>query len=179
MLKLNLGSGRMQLAGYVAVDIDPKQHPDVVADVLHLPYEDDSVDEIFAAHILEHTARSDHALEEWLRVLRPGGVLYVCVPDANEIVRMWKHGMRWGPYHLPVDESYIDASVFGAHMLEGVPELELGELGHTHKSFYIQDMLVQALLKAGYANVTEVALSPVRESGWGETMARGYKPEKE
>jgi len=49
------------------------------ADVLSLPYDDQSFDVVMAAHILEHLPDPQRALKEMIRVLKPGGMVFVCV----------------------------------------------------------------------------------------------------
>lgn len=54
---------------------------DVEADVICLPMAGRSVDGILAKHLLEHIVDPIAALEEWHRVLKPGGKLVVLCPD--------------------------------------------------------------------------------------------------
>ncbi len=49
------------------------------ADVLTLPYDDQSFDVVMAAHVLEHLSDPQRALKEMIRVLRPGGMVFVCL----------------------------------------------------------------------------------------------------
>ncbi|NNK65312.1 MAG: class I SAM-dependent methyltransferase [Rhodobacteraceae bacterium] len=49
------------------------------ADVLSLPYDDQSFDVVMAAHVLEHLPDPRRALREMVRVLNPGGMVFVCV----------------------------------------------------------------------------------------------------
>lgn len=49
------------------------------ADILTLPYGDESFDFVMAAHVLEHLPQPQHALREMVRVLKPGGMLFVCL----------------------------------------------------------------------------------------------------
>jgi ubiquinone/menaquinone biosynthesis C-methylase UbiE len=49
------------------------------ADILSLPYDDQSFDVVMAAHVLEHLPEPQRALTEMVRVLRPGGMVFVCV----------------------------------------------------------------------------------------------------
>ncbi|MEM8753407.1 MAG: class I SAM-dependent methyltransferase [Pseudomonadota bacterium] len=50
-----------------------------VADVRDLPYLDGSFDVVMAAHLLEHLADPTAALAEMARVLRPGGLMILCL----------------------------------------------------------------------------------------------------
>ena len=49
------------------------------ADVMSLPYEDQSFDFVMAAHVLEHLPDPQRALAEMIRVLKPGGIVFLCV----------------------------------------------------------------------------------------------------
>jgi predicted SAM-dependent methyltransferase len=90
---LNLGSGMDKKPGWVNVDADPVQAPDVCADALTYlaGVADDSVDEIYAGHFLEHLERdaAGRFLAECLRVLKPGGRLGVVVPDTRAIMQSY------------------------------------------------------------------------------------------
>lgn len=90
-LRLNLGSGHAPLPGFTNVDaLEDAPGVDVVADLSDpLPFADGEVDLIYAAHVLEHfpTDTVPRLLADWRRVLRPGGLLLVAVPDLELIAR--------------------------------------------------------------------------------------------
>jgi predicted SAM-dependent methyltransferase len=85
-IKLNLGCGPNRKDGWVNVDLyDP------AAD-LHLdlrdawPFPDGSVSYIYSEHVFEHFDFQEevpHFLQEALRVLEPGGIFDVAVPDTE------------------------------------------------------------------------------------------------
>ena len=52
----------------------------VNGDAVKLPFDDDSFDRIIASEVLEHVPDDEGALDELLRVLRPGGVLAATIP---------------------------------------------------------------------------------------------------
>jgi SAM-dependent methyltransferase len=56
-----------------------------------LPFPDHSFDVVYHSHVLEHLRRSDARafIKECLRVLAPGGVLRVAVPDLEGICRLY------------------------------------------------------------------------------------------
>lgn len=49
------------------------------ADILSIPYADQSFDLVMAAHVLEHLPEPERALNEMIRVLKPGGMVFVCM----------------------------------------------------------------------------------------------------
>lgn len=66
-------------------DLDARKavEPDLIEDGFELAsVEDSSQDFIIANHVLEHTPNPVGALMQWSRALRPGGILYLCVPLA-------------------------------------------------------------------------------------------------
>lgn len=67
--------------------------PDVVADLSEdLPMlADDSFDEVRCHHVLEHMSweKSQRAVANFFRVLRPGGTLDVETPDMTRIAKAW------------------------------------------------------------------------------------------
>lgn len=81
LLKLNLGAGGCELPGYINLDRKTGQ------EVYPLGYPDSCADEIRASHILEHFSHHEtmDIVADWVRVLKPGGVLKICVPDMEVI----------------------------------------------------------------------------------------------
>jgi len=53
----------------------------VVGDALNLPFRDDSIDEMFAGHVIEHLKDPLQFLKECRRVLRRGGIVTVVTPN--------------------------------------------------------------------------------------------------
>jgi predicted SAM-dependent methyltransferase len=98
-LRLNLGSGETPIPGFVNVDaLESAPGVDVVADIgRRLPYDDDAVDLIYASHLLEHFPTEDvpRLLVEWRRVLQPGGILLVAVPDLEVVASMLVERRGW------------------------------------------------------------------------------------
>jgi predicted SAM-dependent methyltransferase len=82
-MKLHLGCGSRYIAGFVHVDAQPAPHVDIVGPVELLRMDNDSASLIYASHVLEHFGRYAYmaVLKEWFRVLKPGGILRLSVPD--------------------------------------------------------------------------------------------------
>ena len=99
---LDLGSGQDTAlerewpdARILKVDADPLAKPDIVADLRSLPLADESVDWAYSNHTLEHIPYYEvqPTVAEWVRVIKPGGVLRVAVPDLGWIAQqvLWGH----------------------------------------------------------------------------------------
>ncbi|MEY4750546.1 MAG: hypothetical protein RIQ60_2760 [Pseudomonadota bacterium] len=82
-------NGRAHWSHLTTLDINPHHHPDLLWDLtqLPLPLEDNSLDEIHAYEVLEHTgAQGDYKFffaqfSDFWRVLKPGGVLIGTCPS--------------------------------------------------------------------------------------------------
>ncbi len=85
LLRLHLGSGGNNLAGWVNIDL-VGAHADLDWDLRRpLPFADGTAAAIFLEHVLEHMTLEEGmtVLRHCRRVLAPGGVLRVGVPDAG------------------------------------------------------------------------------------------------
>jgi predicted SAM-dependent methyltransferase len=81
--RLHLGCGACYIPGFFHIDLTPHDHIDHVGRVERLDFiKSDSVELIYASHVLEHFGRYEvfDVLSEWYRVLAPGGLLRVGVP---------------------------------------------------------------------------------------------------
>ncbi|HUT31514.1 MAG TPA: methyltransferase domain-containing protein [Sedimentisphaerales bacterium] len=93
-LKLNIGSGQANLAGWVNIDIAPGA--DLVVDIRRgLPFEDNSADFVYCEHVIEHFTPKEGqaALTEFRRCMRKGGVLRIATPDLDHIIQ--KYSADW------------------------------------------------------------------------------------
>jgi phosphatidylethanolamine/phosphatidyl-N-methylethanolamine N-methyltransferase len=60
-----------------------------------LPYPDSTFDRVIATHVLEHIYQPHLAIKEWLRIIKPGGVLSILIPTDPGLA--WRLGRRLGP----------------------------------------------------------------------------------
>ena len=88
----------------VSIDIDPDSKPDVLWDLMHMPYpfEDETFREVHAYDVLEHLGQQGDykqffaLFEELHRILRPGGLVVAATP-------MWDSVWAWGdPGHTRI-----------------------------------------------------------------------------
>jgi predicted SAM-dependent methyltransferase len=151
-ISLNIGSGGRGLAGWV--NTDAVRHPgdqSFPCDVRRtLPLADGSVARILAEHVVEHLnfkLEIPKVLEEFLRVLEPGGMLRIIVPDGRRFVEAYlaNDSAHWGPlgvHALPLDMPTPMA------MLNHV-----FHQGGEHHFAYDFETLDWALGKAGFTDV--------------------------
>ena len=107
-VKLNLGSGSTKgKNGWVNVDL-------FGADINHdltkgVPLDDNTVDAVYSSHVFEHIPYKDllNVIKEIRRILKPGGKLLVCVPNAGLYLRAYFNNEMFINY----DEMYIPAVV--------------------------------------------------------------------
>ncbi len=56
---------------------------DLVSDITAIPAPDASFDAILCSEVLEHVPEPTHALDEFMRLLKPGGTLILTAPFAS------------------------------------------------------------------------------------------------
>jgi len=85
MKVLDLGCSTNKVNGTYGVDIDPGNQPDVACDLNKFPYpfQDSSVDQVYAKHILEHLEDLYGIFREVHRVLKDGGDFFIEVPHFS------------------------------------------------------------------------------------------------
>jgi predicted SAM-dependent methyltransferase len=95
--RLHLGCGDRFIAGFVHVDARPLPHVDIVTPLDRLPmFPDGSASLVYASHVLEHFPRHETlaVLKEWARVLEPGGLLRLAVPDFEKLIQVYEMTSR-------------------------------------------------------------------------------------
>ena len=168
-----------------------------------IPAPDGSVDAIYHSHMLEHLDRGVVArfFSEIRRVLRPGGVHRIVVPDLERYAREYLHSLEQG-LRDPGARAQHDATVSQmilqmvrreaagtseqAPLQRRVENLLLGDArkrGETHMWMWDRVNLPEALERAGFRDVQIVDWQTSRIPDWHEVgLDRGpdggeYKPE--
>lgn len=115
--------GAMKEAGEVptGAEADIKE-----GDALSLPFADGEFDRVVAAEILEHVTADVQAIEELVRVLRPGGTMAVSVPRWLPEVINWKlssdyHNAPGGHIRIYTDHELIDKVTKAGRPNDGTP----------------------------------------------------------
>jgi predicted SAM-dependent methyltransferase len=61
-----------------------------------IPLKDQSADFVYSSHFLEHLFKreAERLLTDSFRVLKPGGVIRICIPDLAYAVEMYERGEK-------------------------------------------------------------------------------------
>ena len=157
-LKLHLGSAGNYLDGWVNVDLLGME-ADVVWDLRSgIPFPDGSAEAVVLEHVIEHFTYADDLdlLAECFRVLTPGGIIRLGVPDFGRYIESYAG-----------DGSFIDEVRPGRPTrLLAVAEVALD---HGHRSVWDGETLVRLLTESGFpdgrvCSWRESALDPAPDS---------------
>ena len=95
-MKLHIGCGGTRLEGFVNIDVNPACQVDVVmnlpTDSLAAKFGENTVDEIFSSHALEHMAPFIPLVIDMWTVSKPGAIWNICVPHRDHEIG--------NPYHV-------------------------------------------------------------------------------
>jgi ubiquinone/menaquinone biosynthesis C-methylase UbiE len=103
----HFASVRHDFSRYIASDHDKKvidwleaRDWDSRVEIKHLsgsslPFPDNSIDRVIATHVLEHLPSPVSVLEEWVRVVKPGGAVSLILPCDPGFA--WRFGRMLGP----------------------------------------------------------------------------------
>jgi SAM-dependent methyltransferase len=132
------------------------------------PYGAGSVDVVYASHLFEHltSRQAQWFLKESFRVLRPGGVLRLVVPDLYALAKNYVNAYESGQdtasklflyaINLHQENAYGPDRNFPVRVLN-----DLQGYPHQHKMMYDQRSLREALEQADFVDV--------RESSYGKS----------
>jgi predicted SAM-dependent methyltransferase len=138
-LRLNIGCGEVMEPGYINIDLhypDADEHMDAQS----MEYEDESVDEIYSSHLLEHFGKREvpEVLGEWFRILKPDGILKMDLPNLEWCMRNWLNKSEKDRFGIALD------------MIYGLQTHE----GEFHKTGFTEERLFQLLAAAGFKEIT-------------------------
>jgi predicted SAM-dependent methyltransferase len=140
--KLHIG-GTAFSAEWEILNALPGPHVDHIGNANDLSrFSDNVFSEIYASHIVEHldyNGELQAALKEWYRVLKPGGRIYISVPDLDILARLFIDKTQ-----LTLDERFaVMRMMFGGH----VDKFDYHVVGLNH------EILAAYLLAAGFETI--------------------------
>jgi predicted SAM-dependent methyltransferase len=97
MILVDLGCGRVWHPAWLNYDLRPRAPQVRKLDLRRpLPLADRHADAVYHSHVLEHLPRAtaDRLLRECHRVLKPGGILRVAVPDLEDNARSYLQALE-------------------------------------------------------------------------------------
>ena len=97
---LNVGCGERFHSAWTNIDLESTDPSVQQYDITKgLPFEDQQYDAVYHSHVLEHLdpADGDRLLEDCYRVLKPGGVLRIVIPNLEQIATLYleNHRQAW------------------------------------------------------------------------------------
>ncbi|TPN44875.1 methyltransferase domain-containing protein [Mesorhizobium sp. B1-1-7] len=134
-VKLNFGCGTNKLDGW--------QNFDAEIDITRpLPFPADYADFIYAEHVVEHVdyQQALKFFAECRRVLRPGGVIRICVPSLENI-------------RLRGDQDYFDFTRKWGPSADMRGAMHAIIFAHGHKAIWSQGLIEACLYFAGFEDV--------------------------
>lgn len=155
--RLNVGCGPSPVAGWLNADRTPAPGVDVVGDLCAgLPLPPDAFDAIVAMHVLQDIAWLDlpAALAEIRRLLRPGGVLRLGLPDLDRAIDAYRRGDA-GYFFIPD----ADASSIGGKLV--TQAIWYGSV----RTPFTFDFACETLLRAGFREPRRCAF---RQTSYGD-----------
>lgn len=146
MRRLHIG-GQVRIGGWEVINAVPGPYVDHVGNAGDLSrFEAATFSEIYASHVLEHFDFKDEllaTLTEWCRVLVPGGMLHVSVPDMDILARLFLDRQQ-----LSIDERFmVMCMIFGGH----------GDQYDYHAVGLNEEFLRRFLSAAGFAQAARIS----------------------
>ena len=94
---LHLGSGEINLQGWINIDAQEGQHIHITEKDFKLNcFADNSISQIYLCHVLEHFTENevDALMTTFKKKLIDGGILRVSVPDFDSIINIYNSGNK-------------------------------------------------------------------------------------
>lgn len=142
-------------------NIDPETKPDYLCDAASIPVEDKTFNGVICSEVLEHVKEPKLVLEEAHRILKPGGVLLICVPFLYKLHPDPQDYGRYTDYYWQEILSEIDFT-----------EIEIEKQGLFLS--VIMDMLKNFAYEMGRENKPKARMLRIifhKAIGWGERKA--------
>jgi len=155
-VQLHLGCGKRYIPGFVHIDLDDFPHIDYRSTIDKLPlFGNETVELIYCCHAFQYFDRLQalDVLAEWRRVLKPGGLLRLAVPDFEALIHA---------YQTTGDLNQLLGPLFGRIVVRRVEE----NVVFHHRTTYDYRSLEKLLLETGFRIV--------HRYDWRQTIHKDY-----
>jgi SAM-dependent methyltransferase len=94
---LDVGCGVAKVPGAIGIDKNPRSAADVLCDIDRgaLPFRESVFDEVRAIHVIEHVADVISTMEEFHRVTRADGTIFIVTPHYTDFSSFCDPTHRW------------------------------------------------------------------------------------
>ena len=150
-IKLEIGGGRKPRKGYLNCDIRELPGVDIVCSADNLPFDNEQVDEIYSRHVIEHFTLKEFlkVLQEWNRVLKIDGELYIICPNLLWNLKQILNGSHESFY---IKESGRNDRFWGFGSLFGWQQDQYD----IHKFGYYFELLKDILEEFGFEEIEDL-----------------------
>lgn len=159
----------------IRLDINPAAKPDIVASLLDMSaVGSSSMDALYSSHNVEHVHPHEvhTVLREFRRVLKDDGVAVVTVPDLRSVAALVAADKLEEPAYQSPAGPISPLDILYGHRAS----MAAGNLYMAHKTGFTAKTLMQALARAGFADVS-VQCIPSQFVLWA--LAWPVKPSEE
>jgi predicted SAM-dependent methyltransferase len=140
LIKIHLGCWHRVIPDFLHVDLCDMPHIDHKSGIDTLPFfRDNTASLIYCSHALEYFDReyARTVLAEWRRVLAPGGILRLAVPDFQALTKV---------YQETGDLGRVLGPLYGKMAIT----MKVGSVTLYHKTTYDRASLSQLLVECGF-----------------------------
>jgi predicted SAM-dependent methyltransferase len=155
-MKLHLGCWNRNIPGFINVDLCDFPHVHYKNNIDDLSmFEDNSAELIYSSHSFEYFDRTEapNVLKEWNRVLIPGGILRISVPDFEKLIQL---------YNQTNNINKILGPLFGRMEIDTGQNLKI----IYHRTVYDFNSLKELLERCGF--------NSIRRYDWKQTIHKDY-----
>jgi len=122
----DIGCGQRSInKDIIRVDIDKNVKPDVLCNGEKLPFKDGELDYITSIHSFEHFDNQYEVLKEWLRVVKPGGIIGMVHPDVDytkkQKTQVDNPGLKENPFNKHFHENNLESMLEQMKMWSDLP----------------------------------------------------------
>lgn len=173
-IRLEIGCGKKPRKGFITCDVRKLPSIDYVCQADELPFDDNTLDEIYSRHLIEHFTLKEFlkVLQEWNRVLKTNGEIYIVCPNLlwhlQQIVK-GKHQSFYNKKSGENDRYWGFGSLFGWQQ----------DKYDVHKFGYYFELLRDILEEFGFVKIENLTKTPKSlENAFWHLEIRGKKKMK-